>query len=290
VSAANAESLGALGWIEGQTVAFDCVSALGRFPDLSAIAAELVARRPDVIVSGFLPAIDALKAATSTIPIVMLNIADPVRFGIIQSLSRPGGNVTGVASALVELDGKRIALLKEMVSKLSRLAILTSRAVGLAQGSALRYFDAVEKTLLEAGDSHGFGQESFPIMRDGDLPSVFSQIASKGFDAIYPIPGVLIESNIELIARLAKAGGLPMIGWYASQARVGLLMSYGPNEERNAGRAARYISKILKGAKASDLPVEQPTEFDLVINLKTAKALGLTVPPLLLARADEVIE
>jgi putative ABC transport system substrate-binding protein len=231
------ESLASLGWSEGQTVAFDCISALGRFPDLSAIAADLVTRRPDVIVSGFLPAIDALKAATSTIPIVMLNIADPVRFGIIQSLSRPGGNVTGVASALGELDGKRIGLLKEMVPKLRRLAILTSRAAGLAQGSALDYFDAVEKTLLEAGDGHGFSQESFLIIRDGDLPSVFSQIASKGFDAIYPIPGVLVESKIELIGRLANGVGLPTIGWYASQAKVGLLMSYGPNEERKPGRS-----------------------------------------------------
>ena len=282
------ESLAALGWVEGRNIHFDCVSALGRFSDLSAIAGDLVARRPDVIASGFLPAIEALKTATGAIPIVMLNVADPVRFGIIQSLSRPGGNVTGLASVLGELDGKRIELLKELLPKLERLAIIESRVI--TTGSSLSYVSAVEKTVREAGNSYGFSEEWFYIKQSEDLPSVLKEIASKGFDALYPAPGVLLDANIKHIAQSANAIGLPTIGWSASQAKIGLLMSYGPNEERNVGRAARYVDKILKGAKPSDLPVEQPTEFDLVINLKTAKALGLTIPPSLLARADEVIE
>jgi len=280
--------LAALGWVEGRNIHFDCVSALGRFSDLSAIAGDLVARRPDVIASGFLPAIEALKTATGAIPIVMLNVADPVRFGIIQSLSRPGGNVTGLASALGELDGKRIELLKELLPKLERLAIIESRVI--TTGSSLSYVSAVEKTVREAGNSYGFSEEWFYIKQSEDLPSVLKEIASKGFDALYLAPGVLLDANINPTAQSANAIGLPTIGWSASQAKSGLLMSYGPNEERNVGRAARYVDKILKGAKPSDLPVEQPTEFDLVINLKTAKALGLTIPPSLLARADEVIE
>jgi putative ABC transport system substrate-binding protein len=289
------KSLAALGWVEGRNIHFDCLSAFGRFSDLSAIAGDLVARRPDVIASGFLPAIEALKTATSTIPIVMLNVADPVRFGLIQSLSRPGGNVTGLASALGELDGKRIELLKELLPKLDRLAIIESRAITRDStlsyfSSSLSYFSGVENMVREAGDSYHLSEEWFYIKQVEDLPSVLKEIASKSFDALYPVPGVLLDANINLFVQSASAVSLPTIGWSASQAKNGLLMSYGPNEEHNVGRGALYISKILKGAKPSDLPVEQPTEFDLVINLRTAKALGLTIPPSLLARADEVIE
>jgi putative tryptophan/tyrosine transport system substrate-binding protein len=283
------ESLAALGWIEGQTVAFDCVSAFGRFGDVPTLAVDLVARHPDVIASGFLSAIAALKAATTSIPIVMLNSADPVRFGLVDSLSRPGGNVTGVASALGELDGKRIELLKELLPKLGRLAIVGRQGGGLSK-VGITYYGAVEKRLVEAASAYGFSHQWFDVVRGEDLPPLFGEIASKGFDAIYPVPGPLTELNAALIAQSAQAVRLPTIGYTASHAKEGMLLSYGSNVERNTRLAASYINKILRGAKPSDLPVEQPTEFDLLINLKTAKALGLTVPPSLLARADEVIE
>jgi putative tryptophan/tyrosine transport system substrate-binding protein len=284
------ENLAALGWVEGRTITFDCATTVGSRQPLPALAAGLAARRPDVLASGYLQAISALMDVTATIPIVMLSSAEPVRAGVIESLSRPGGNVTGIASALGELDAKRIELLKEVVPRLARLAVVMPPGPGISRRGGIGYFAAVEQSLNEVAKTIGFSHQWFYAASGDDLPAVFADIKSQGFDAVYPVPGPLVEPNAMLIQRAALNAGLPTIGHTKYLADAGFLMSYGANRAHMAQLAAGHIDKILKGAKPADLPVVQPTKFELVFNLKTAKALGITVPPSLIARADEVIE
>ena len=282
------ESLAALGWIEGRTVVFDCVSTGGPSPRdrLNALAAELVSRRPDVIVGSFLPVARALKAATATIPIVMLNMADPVRWGLVESLSRPGGNLTGLVSVMSEVEIKRIELLKEAVPNLRRLAVIAW------QGAEAGYYEGIEQDLAGAARALGFTHQWFRFDEVGEVARLFADISSKGFDAIYLVPGVWLYTgaNIQLVGNLTQTTNLPTIAQDRRLAEAGVLLTYGHDYTHRFQRTASYIDKILKGAKPADLPVEQPTKFELVINLKTAKAFGLTIPQSVLIRADQVIQ
>ena len=282
------ESLAALGWVEGRTVVFDCVSAAGPAPfdRLNALAAELVSRRPDVIVGSFLPVARALKAATATIPIVMLDMAEPVRRGLVESLSRPGGNLTGLVSVMSEVEIKRIELLKEAVPNLRRLAVIAW------QGAEAGYYEGIEQDLAGAARALGFTYQWFRFDEVGEVARLFADISSKGFDAIYLAPAVWLytDANTQLIGNLSQTTNLPTIADDRRLAEAGVLLTYGHNNAYRFQRTASYIDKIFKGAKPADLPVEQPTKFELTINLRTAKALGIEVPLTLLIRADEVIE
>ena len=271
------------GWIEGRTVEFDCVSAGGRFETLPSLARQLVARHPDLLVSQYNPAARALKAATSTIPIVMMWTSEPVRSGVAQGLAHPGGNVTGLVSVLFDVERKRIDLLKEMLPRLDRLAVIGRQTDD-------PYYSDIDKIVAEAAHSHGFTYHWFRASQPEDYPRLFKEIAASGFDAVYLVPNPLIDMNPPLIGSAALARRLPAIGSLSALADAGVLLTYGPNFQHNAERAAIFVDKILRGSKPGDLPFEQPTRFELAINLKAAKALGLTIPQSMLVRADRVIE
>jgi putative ABC transport system substrate-binding protein len=277
------DALAALGWIEGKTLAFDCVSAVGRIEEIPLLAKQLVARRPDVLVSQALPGIRPLVAETSSIPIVALALADPVGMGLIKSLARPGGNLTGLVSIVLDVEAKRIELLKEIVPALSRLAVV------IRKGVDERYRLTIDRLLQQVAERYSFAYQWFYHERYEDIPAVFGEAAAKRFNAVYLVPNPFIGMQPQPIADAALRYRLPTIANDNRLADAGVLLSYGPSDTHVAGRAAGQIDKILGGAKAGDLPFEQPTQFDLVINLKTAKALGLTIPAPLLLRADRVI-
>ena len=247
------------------------------------MAHELVALRPDVIVTGLgEPAVLALKNATKTIPIVMLVSADPVGAGLVASLSRPGGNVTGMSILAAEMGGKRLEILKLALPRATRVTVLWNAAY---QGKADEFKDtqataiALKVTLT-----------SIEIRGSGDIGPALSMIGKDRTDAIVVFADPLTVSHRHQITEQALKLRLPMISELREFAQAGALISYGASLPDLFHRAAGYVDKILKGAKPADLPVEQPTKFELVINLKTAKAIGLTIPPSLLARADQVIE
>jgi ABC-type uncharacterized transport system substrate-binding protein len=269
-----------LGWIDGHSVAIEYRWADGRSERFAEIAAEFVRLKADVILTsgaaGF-----AAKQATSTIPIVSALLPDPIGSGLVASLARPGGNLTGLSLQLTDLVGKRLELLREVVPGLRRLAFL---------------FDAgypamlLEMSELQTLTSRlGIDIAKLEIRRPEDLVPSFEALKGDA-GALYVSGGPLISANRIRINTLANAARIPTMYGERAFVEAGGLMSYGPNFPDLFRRAAEYIDKILRGAKASDLPVEQPTRFDLVISLTTAKALGLEVPPMLLARADEVIE
>jgi putative ABC transport system substrate-binding protein len=269
-----------LGWIDGRTVAIEYRWADGRNERFAEIAAEFVQLKADVILTsggaGF-----AAKQATSTIPIVSVILPDPVGSGLVASLARPGGNLTGLSIQLTDLAGKRLELLREVVPGLRRLAFLLDTGypamlLEMSEVQALSNTLGIEITKLE-------------IRRPEDLVPAFETLKD-GADALYVSGGPLISANRIRINTLANAARLPTMHGEKAYVEAGGLMSYGPNFPNLFRRAAEYVDKILRGAKPADIPVEQPTKFDFVINLTTAKALGLEVPPTLLARADEVIE
>jgi putative tryptophan/tyrosine transport system substrate-binding protein len=277
-----ARRLAELGWIEGQNFVFDCVSTVGHLDQLPALARELVSRRPDVLVATPSNLVRALKQETTTIPIVMLTPADPVRNGLVTSLARPEGNVTGVAFFGADLGGKRLEFLKEIVPHLRRLARVASE-----------YQDPTaaqtgEEDVTIAASRLGFTWQRFRPVVASDYDEVFARIAAERFDAALISPDPLTQQNAARVIELALRHRIPTVGASAAWAKGGLLLSYGQDDRWGLARGAEYIDKILHGAKPSDLPVEQATKVELAINLKTAKALGLTVPPSLLARADDV--
>ena len=284
------KSLADLGWIEGQTIEFDCLSVKGRIDALPSAATALVARRPDVIVSGYVPGIQALKSATSTIPIVALNMADPVGQGLIESLSRPGGNVTGLVSVMFELESKRIELLKQVLPKMTRLAVIYRK------GGDETYWKSTEQALARAAKVHRFSHEWFYASGAEDLSRAFGDISSRKFDAVYLVPSPMIDVNSVLIGQLSGKYRLPCIGQDSSigfgskLSEVGVLLTYGPSVAHIAQRSAVLVDKILKGARPAVLPAEQPTQFELTVNLNVARTLGLTIPQSVLLRADRVIE
>jgi putative ABC transport system substrate-binding protein len=273
-----------LGWIEGRTFVFECVSTLGHLDQLPALARELVSRRPDVLVAGSNTFIKALKQETTTIPIIMNVAVDPVRAGIITNLARPEANVTGVALFGWDILPKRIELLKEVVPHLRRLAIITLQ---LTDANA---DEVLAENITIAASRFGFTWQLFRGVVANDYDEIFARLAAEHFDAAYIGDGVLASPNGARVSELALHHLMPTVGEGVGWVRRGLLLNYGQDFARQLARSAAYVDKILRGAKPSELPVEQGTKLELGINLKTAKSLGLTVPPSLLARADEVIE
>jgi putative ABC transport system substrate-binding protein len=279
-TAAFVRRLRELGWIEGQTVAIEYRWAEGRNARFVEIAAEFVRLKVDVILTSG-AAVLAAKQATSVIPIVFALASDPLGGGMVASLARPGGNVTGLSLQAPDLGGKRLELLREVVPGMRRLAVVAD--VGYpASVQEMREVEAAARTL-------GFEIVKLEIRRVEDIAPVFEALKG-GAQALYVCTGPLVDNNRIRINALANAARLPTMNILRESVEAGGLMSYGPNISDLFRRAADYVDKILRGAKPADIPVEQPTRFQLVINLKTAKALGLTVPDTLLARADEVIE
>ena len=275
------EGLRELGYVEGQNIAFEWRLSGGqaeRFPDL---AAELVRLKVDVIVAGDNPAIAAAQRATSTIPIVMVLAMDPVRTGFVGSLARPGGNITGLSVQATEVQGKALQLLKDAVPTASRVAVLwdptePGRRVQATEAESAARALGLEVHLREARSS-------------AELDSLFTAMARERVDAVLVHPSQMLGCHRARLAALAAQSRLPTMGpsWWAE---AGGLMTYGARDIDLFRRAAYYVDKLLRGTKAADLPVEQPMKFELIINLQTAKTLGLTIPPARLFQADKVIQ
>ena len=279
--AAFVQRLGELGWFERRNIAIEYRWAEGRDERYAEIAAEFVRLKVDVIVTTG-GAVLATKRATSVIPIVFAVALDPVGSGMVASLARPGGNVTGLSLQSTDLSGKRLELLRAVVPGLHRLAIIANASYPAA--------------MLELGEvqatarSLGFVEVAQPeIRRAADIAPALEALKGHA-EALYLSPDPLVFTHRIQISNLALGAGLAVISFAREYVEVGALLSYGPNYVELFRSAAEYVDKILRGTKPGDLPVQQPTRFELVINLKTAKALGLTVPPSLLARADEIIE
>jgi putative ABC transport system substrate-binding protein len=279
--AAFVQRLRELGWIEGRTVAIEVRWAEGRNERFAEIAAEFVRLKVDVIVTHNTPTVLAAKQATSAIPIVFATAGDPIGSGLVASLARPGGNVTGLSSQASDTAGKRLELLREVVPSLRRLAIMANFASSFPVLET-RQVQAAARTL-------GLEAATFDVRRAEDIAPAFEALKGRA-EALYVVADPLMSTNRIRINTLALGARLPTMHGVRELVEAGGLISYGPNWPNQFRRAGDYVDKILRGAKPADLPVEQPTKFDLVINLITAKALGLTVPPTLLARADEVIE
>ena len=271
-----------LGYVEGRNIRFEYRYGDGFLDRLPALAEELVRLDPRVIVSGPLPANLAVRKATATIPIVMATGADPVGFGLVQSLSRPGGSVTGLANFAEELASKQIDLIRELLPRLSRVAALVNVENPLHVPQLREMQAAAAKASLAL--------VHFEFRVPADLDRAFAEFADAKAEALLVPPDTTFSTNRARIAELAAKTHLPAIYGDRRAVESGGLLSYGPNVVENYRRSAGYVDKILKGAKPADLPVEQPTKIELVINLKTAKALDMTVPLSLLNRADEVIE
>jgi len=277
------QGLRELGWVEGKSFVLEVRYGEGKVERLSELARELVALKMHVIVTPADLSIAAIKRETQTIPIVMALSSDPVGAGFVASLARPGGNITGLSNISPELSGKRVELLREAVPGLSRLALLWNPEV---RGAVLDYKEAAS-----AARSLRVEVQSVEVSRAEDLDRAFSTITSWRAQALM-LPGInpVGFANRAQIVSFAQRNRLPSMFPTKEYVDSGGLMSYGPSLVDLFRRAAGYVDKILKGAKPADLPVQQPTKFELVINLKTAKALGLTLPQSLLRRADEVIQ
>jgi putative tryptophan/tyrosine transport system substrate-binding protein len=275
------QGLRELGYVEGKNIVIESRYAEGKLDRLPALAAELVRLKVDVIVTSGPSGTRAAKEATSTIPIVMTQDIDPVGTGFVASLARPGGNITGLSTLSPELSGKRLELLKEIAPKLSRVAVLgTSTVPGSAQ--------AFRETEL-AARAFKVKLQYLDVLSPKDIETAF-RAASKGrADAVLMLTGAAFSSQRTQIADLAVKSRLPAIYIQTEFVEAGGLMSYATSITDLNRRAATYVDKILKGAKPADLPVEQPKKFELIINLKAAKQIGLTIPPNMLARADKVI-
>jgi len=270
-----------LGWIESRTLAIEYRWAEGNNDRLAEIAAEFVRLNVDVIVTWGTASVIAAKQATTVIPIVFASAGDPVGTGLVPSLARPGGNVTGSSNQAADIAGKRLDLLREFVPGLRHLAILAniSSPIGVLQ---IREAQAAARAL-------GLEVTALEIMRAQDIAPALETLKGRA-QALYVVSESVVFTHRIRIHTLALAARLPTMHDYREYVETGGLMSYGPNFPASFRRAADFVDKILRGAKPGDLPIEQPTKFDLIINLTTAKALGLTLPPTLLARADEVIE
>jgi putative ABC transport system substrate-binding protein len=277
------QGLRELGWVEGQNIITDYRFADGKFDRLPDLAAELVRLKVDIIVAAATPSSAAAKHATDAIPIVMIAAGDPVGAGLITSLARPGGNVTGSSFSVgMETFGKELELLKEVMPGVRRVAVLSNPAtpnqrLAISNIESAAQSLAMELQLLEARDAKEFD-------------TAFGAIAKERLSALLVVADSLFILHRKQLVDLAAANHLTVAYGYKEHVEAGGLMSYGPSLSDIWRRSATFVNKILKGAKPGDLPVEQPTKFELVINVKAAKALGITVPPTLLVRADEVIE
>src|SRR5262249_21844841 len=271
-----------LGYVEGKNIVIEWRSGEGKTDRQSALAAELVRLKVDAIVAGGTGDIRAAKEATSKIPIIMINGGDAVGNGFVASLARPGGNITGLSNLRPELSGKRLDHLKEIVPRLSRVAVFAS-------SSSRDYVQVLKEIELAAG-SVGVKVQTIDILNPKDFESAFRAAGKERAEAVLVrVPGPILTLRRKDVTELAVKSRLPVIYESAAEVEAGGLMSYGLNSTDSYRRAATYVDKILKGAKPADLPVQQPTKFELVINLKAAKQIGLTIPPNVLARADKGI-
>ena len=274
------QRLSELGWIEGRSIAIEYRWSEGRAERVAEVAAEFVQQNVDVIVTNG-TSVPALERATRAIPIVFAMADDPVGSGLVPNLAHPGGNITGMSLQSTDLASKRLEILREAVPNLHRLAIMANAN----SSEAMLERHAVEQNARAVG----LDVASLEIRRAQDIVPAFDTLKS-GTDALYVVVEGLIAANSTRIITLASGAHLPTIFNQRDYVQAGALMSYGPNFSLQFRRTAEIVDKILRGAKPGDIPVEQPTKFELVINLSTAKALGLTIPPTLLSRADDVIE
>jgi putative ABC transport system substrate-binding protein len=279
--AAFLQRLRELGWIEGRNITIEYRWAEGNSDRADELAAELVRRRVDVIVTYANPIVLAVKRSTSTIPIVFTAAADPLGTGLVSTLARPGGNVTGLSVEATDLGSKRLELLRDVVPNFHRLGIMAN------VGNSASVLEMRE--VQSASGTLGLEVKTLDIRQAEDIARAFDELKGHA-DALYVCIDTILFANRIRIITLALAARLPTMFTTREAVKAGGLMTYGPSFPELFRRAGDYVDKILHGAKPEDLPVEQPTKFDLVLNLTTAKALGLTIPPTLLARADEVIE
>jgi putative tryptophan/tyrosine transport system substrate-binding protein len=279
--AAFRQGLSDAGWIEGQNVTIEYRSAEGRYDRLPSLAAELVDRKVDVIVAAGTPATVAAKSATSTIPIVFTS-SDPVGSGLVASLARPGGNLTGLSILTIEMMPKRLELLSELVPQSNVIALLVNPTN-----------TTTEDVIREVQEAARVKGVQLSILRAGtkdEIDGAFDSLVQLHVGALVVGPDPFFNGQRDQLVALASRHAVPAIYPWREVAAVGGLITYGPSLTATSRQMGIYVGKILNGAKPADLPVQQPTTFELVVNLKTAKALGLTVPPSILARADEVIE
>ena len=276
------EGLRDLGYVEGRNISIEYRWTEGDYERLPALVAELIASKVDVIVTAGTPASLAVKKATTTIPLVMVAVGDPVGSGLVASLARPGGNATGLTSIAPELEGKRLQLLKEMLPNVSRVAVLWNPSNA--------YQIADEKEVRAAAGALRMRVSSFAVRTSDELDPALAAILRERADALLVLADRVFLFNRARIADFVVKNRLPGMNAYRELAEAGSLMSFGPSYAVMHRQAATYVVKILNGANPADLPVEQPAKFELVINLKAARALGVKIPPSLLLRADHVIE
>jgi putative tryptophan/tyrosine transport system substrate-binding protein len=276
------EGLRDFGYVEGQNVAVEYRWAEGRYERFPALIAELLALKVDVIVTAGTPAAQAVKRATSTIPLVMIAVGDPVGTRLVSSLGRPGGNATGLVSIAPDLEGKRLQLLQEIVPNLAQVALLTNPTNPFHVGS--------EQQLRAAATAMHVKAESFAVRNESEFDAAFEAMLRQRPGAMIMLADRLFLHHRRRIAEFAFKHRLPAVYAYQELVEAGGLMSFGPSYPGMHRRAAYFVDRILKGASPAELPMEQPSQFELMINVKTARALGLTIPPSLLLRADQVIE
>ena len=270
-----------LGYVEGQSIAYDYRAADGKYERLPALAAELIRLKVDVLVTAGTPGALALKGATTTIPIVIATIADPIVTGIVPSLARPGGNITGLMFVVAELNAKRLELLQQALPRLKRVAVLMN-----PDNASMA---PVQREMAQAGGKLGIELVRFDVRSPDDFEGAFAGVTAKRVDAVVIVEDAMMNVNASRLGALATAKRLPSIG-LDEVADGGGLLAYGVNQQEMFRRAATYVDKILKGAKPADLPIERSSTFTLVLNLKTAAQLGIAVPREIRLRADRVIE
>ncbi len=275
-------SLRDLGWIEGKNIEIQYRYAQGRNERLPALASDLVRLKVDVIVADESTDALAARAQTATIPIVMASAGAAVEIGLVASLAQPGGNVTGLSQMTPELAGKHLELLKEVVPKLSRVAVLWNPQ---GKTSELGW-----KDMQLSAKRTGIQLTSLEVRKPDDFDKAFQEIIRAHVDALATMPHPVFATNLERIAKFAAGNRLPSVFHLQEYAEAGGLMAYGPNRTEMFRRAAAYVDKILKGAKPANLPIEQPTKFNLVVNLRTARAIGLAIPQSVRLRVDRLIE
>jgi putative ABC transport system substrate-binding protein len=277
---AFSQGLRDLGYVEGQNLSLEYRYAEGKPERLPDLAADLVRLQPDVILSFGGDVTPSVQKATRTIPIVMLVSNDPVQSGFVKSLARPGGNITGVTLILDELAGKTLQLLKEAAPRVSRVGVLWNPD----------HADPEFREIQRAARTLGVQLQSLEVRRAGEFDAAFEAARTDRAEALIAVSSRQMVLHQQRIAEFASKNRLVLVAGWGPWTQIGGLMTYGPNVNQMARRAATYVDKILRGAKPADLPVEQPTRFELVINMKTAKSLGLTIPPSILVRADQVIQ
>ena len=276
------DGLRELGYVEGRTIQIEYRWADGDYSRLPSLVAEILASDPRVIVTAGTPAATAVAKATKVLPCVMIAVGAPEATGLVASLSHPGGNMTGISSIAPELEGKRLALLREVVPQLSRLSVFWNPD---------NPFHLISRAQVQAGaDALKIGVHFAAVRTSADVDAALTSVASERPEGLVVLPDRVFLHERERLMRFAAEHRLPGMYAYRELVTAGGLMSYGPNYADLHRRAARFVDKILKGAKPADLPVEQPTLFEFVVNLESAKRLGVEVPPSLLAQADEVIE